>query len=196
MLKPDWLNEVTDVIPMIQEVALSCDEPFREKCFELLLLKALKISKSSDEGALPQQTEEQQLDRQPSQYHLQYQKFLADNNLSHEMIENLIDFESGKIYITRKLGNVKSQGQRIVACLLAIRYAAIEGEFKIPSEELRQQCESLSLNTGNNFRRDMRNTNYNGSIVFDDKGDLWKVTIPGMGFVASIIRGLIDTKQA
>ncbi len=194
MLKPDWLNEIAGIIPAIQAVALSCDEPFQEKCFELLLLKALGTSKSSAEGVPPQRTAEKHLDTQSSQDDLEYQNFLADNDLSHDMIERLIDFESGKI-ITRNLGSVKSQGQRIIACLIAVSYAAIEGEFKIPKDDLRKQCESRSIYNDSNFSKNMRTTHYNGSIVFDDKKDFWKVTIPGISFVASTIRDLLDIKQ-
>lgn len=195
MSKPDWLNEITDIIPMIQEVALSCNEPFQEKCFELLLSNALGISNHPTEIATLQRPKEKQSDLRSSPYDLKYHNFLADNNLSHEMIENLIDLESGKIYVTKKLGNIKSYGQRIVACLIALRYAAIEGEFKIPRDELRQQCESLSLYDGSNFSKNMKNTHYNDSMVFDDNEDFWKVTRPGMGFVASTIRDLLDVKQ-
>ncbi len=194
MLKPDWLNDIAGIIPAIQAIALTCDEPFQEKCFELLLLKVLGTSKSSAESVPPQRTEEKHLGSQSPQDNLDYQNFLADNNLSHDMIERLIDFESGKI-ITRNLRGAKAQSQRIIACLIAVRYAAIEGEFKIPRDDLRQRCESLSCHDSSNFNKNMKNTHYNDSMVFDDKEDFWKVTRPGMGFVASTIRDLLDVKQ-
>lgn len=195
MLKPDWLNKAADLIPMIQEVASSCDEPFQEKCFELLLLKALGASKSSDEDVLPQQTVEKPLELQSSQYNREYQNFLTNNNLSHEMIKKLIDFESGKIYVPKKLGKTKAQSQRIVACLIAVRYAANEGKFKIPRDDLRRQCESLSVYDASNFSAIMKKTYYDDTLAFDDKDDFWKVTIPGISFVASTISDLLDTKQ-
>ena len=42
MKRPKWLQEVEALLPEILGVAKQCDEPFQQKCFELLLTHALK----------------------------------------------------------------------------------------------------------------------------------------------------------
>lgn len=189
-----WLEKIERALPKIQSLALSCKEPFQQKCFELLLLAALQCERPDYQPAPPKQNSVSQGKKSNDNipFTIEYQKFLEHFNLSHEKISNLMDFESGKIY-TKKFGASVSSRQRLIASFLAILHCAKDGNLIVPKEELRQQCESFSSYDSKNFVKIMKTTTTNNqAIVFDDKGDFWKVTPPGEEYIKEMIVGILD----
>lgn len=47
MKRPKWLEEIEAILPEILAVVKQCDEPFQQKCFELLLTHALRDTGAS-----------------------------------------------------------------------------------------------------------------------------------------------------
>jgi hypothetical protein len=187
-----WLDKIGKELPKIQELALSCKEPFQQKCFELLLLATLQQEKSESQKLSGDSKVIKSAEKLP--YTIEYRKFLEHFNLNHEKIANIMDFNSGKIY-TKQLGNTVASRQRMLALLIALMHCAKEGNLIIPKEELRQQCQSFSSYDSNNFAATMRTTATNkNAIVFEDKGDHWKVTPPGEEYVKEMIAGILDNQ--
>jgi hypothetical protein len=188
-----WVAEIEEILPKIQELALLCKEPFQQKCFEILLTAALQrdtnINAKMANNGPPTKTAPAQGE---NPYTLEYQNFLNHFGLDHQKILKIMDLESGKIY-TKKFGTSISSRMRLLASLMALKYCAKEGILKVPKDELRQLCETYSSYDKKNFATIMKSTaTDNKSIVFDDKGEYWKVTPPGEEYINEMIKGIIE----
>lgn len=188
----EWLNDIGKDILKIQEIALKCKEPFQQKCFEILLLNILQGPSSFAEPVRIPSPSGAHVVQNKNPFSIEYQKFLEHFNLSHEKIANIMDFDTGKIF-TKKFGSSLSSRQRLLASLIAIRHCATEGNLIIPKEELRQKCEEFSSYDSKNFVTNMKNTTTNNrTMVFDDKGDSWKVTPLGEEYIKEMINQILE----
>jgi|Deesub1362A_J573_1020465.scaffolds.fasta_scaffold05757_2 ribosomal protein S18 len=185
MTRPQWLEEIASLLPDISELAKQCEEPFREKCFELLLTHALKEITTRETSKRTESSEKSQ-----AQFTQKYQKFLQQYNINHDEIRRLIDFDSGEI-LARNLGKSKAEKQRKLAALIALYHCFIEGELYVPKDELKRHCEQSNVYDVTNFSKYMRNAKHNDSKVFIQHDNGWKVSAPGEEFIVKTIKDLL-----
>jgi|GEM_PF-2217604 hypothetical protein len=198
-MKLRWLEEIEEILPEILAVVKKCDEPFQQKCFEILLTHALKaLGEPKEERAEPSQMDKSTSEAPTSSHGFtqKYQMFLKQNNLREDDINRLIELKSGEILISDLMKKDKAKKQRILAVLIALRHYAIDGEFKVPKDELIEQCKQFDAYDRPNFARNMKNTTHNKSKVFIQKDDGWVVSDPGRAFVVKTIKELLGLSES
>jgi hypothetical protein len=126
MVKINWLQQIESELPEILNVVKKCDEPYRQKCFELIFQHALRsdftqLDPVKMHDALKKDVSDPIKDINPISdvQSRKYEKFLSDFKLEPRLIDNLIDTNSGEI-ICSNLGKKGSDITRNVAVLLAI----------------------------------------------------------------------------
>ncbi len=148
----DWLQQVEQTLPELQRIARQCDPEFRAKCFEVLLLSTLAdlrgeqfVSPGPEPGARPRS-------RVPDDVHKEFSGFLSNHGLSIGDLSRVIDLGSGAILV-RDAGKNKAEGQRILACLIALRHLKAEGALRIPKEELVESCKDWGIYDSGTLQR-------------------------------------------
>jgi len=186
------LDEIKKILPKIREISLQCEEQFQEKCFEILLLDAIQGEKSQNVPLQINNGSSLTSGNIIPKSNLEFQNFIRHYGLDLNKINQVVDLDTGKIY-TKKFGSSVASRQRQIAALIALTNCARNGQFVIQKEELRNQCEDLSSYDSKNFATNMKSTlTEKKAIVFDDKGDYWKVTPPGEEMISAIVKELCD----
>ena len=188
---PEWLNSVRDNLPYLQEIAKECEEPFRVKCFEILLAHSLQMSEGNLGLARIAERQAGSVTQEVGA-HARYENFLRQRNLTHESMKRLIDFESGEILVAG-LGVKKAEVQRKLASLVSVFSLAKSGELAVPWNDLKRVCERAGVYDPGNFAAYMKNARYRNSVVFVEEQNGWKVTTPGEGFVSDTINELLHS---
>jgi hypothetical protein len=198
-MKPFWLEKIDSVLPEIKKVVNNCDEPYRQTCFEILLTYALNsdLIQKSPEQKGPEKRYITSIEKpRIASSNSKFEKFLIDNSISHDSIDNLIDLNSGDI-ISTKLGKKGSDTTRIIAVLISLWHFSKEGEFSFKLTELVDKTKPYGVGC-HNHKRDLRKASFEGKKVFLEDGEIWKIAIPTQGYVIKTIKELIgpvNTKE-
>lgn len=145
----------------IAEIAASVPEPFRDKCFELLLSHLLEASGggASDEGDVGgSKPEEHGLDRgiqdgiTPLPIQSQLRVFMNKTSVTKEELEAVVMFEDGEAHFIREPTpkNVAA-GQMEWALLLALKNAVEHNKLETDPEDVRSMCQEKGFYDRSNF---------------------------------------------
>lgn len=195
-MQPDWLRKIDAELPSIIDIVRKCDDPYRLKCFELLLEYALNTerdisgSKASNNPLQDfKKDDSPKKDTEDNAYQSKkYTAFLSSNGLSHKLIENLIDFDTGEI-ICSKLGSKGSDITRNIAVLLAILHLFKDGELSFTTEELKIRSKAYDV-PYHNQKRDIKKVTYESKKVFIENSGKWVIPIPAQPYLAKIVKEL------
>lgn len=190
MSKPKWLVEASEIIPEIMKVAEKCDEPYKQKCFEILLSHALRAE--GVQVLRPDQPGGVAVPVSVGVASRKFDMFLKQNNWTVETIGNLVDLESGEI-LTMGLGSKRTEVQRKLAVLVAIHGLCKHGELIIPRDHLKKSCVRQGVYDQANFSKNMRTARIKNSVVFVEDASGWKVTGPGEAFVVDTLKELLKS---
>ena len=163
-------ERIKKAVEEIAKIADSCPENYREKCFSILLEKYLGLE-------LPQEGKAGQAKEDLNGHSTGLSKFLTDNGLKAENLENIFHIEKGvcEIIVKDVKTDKKAIGQIRLALLLAIKNSILGKELFVSAEELQQICQTHALYDVSNFRAIMKkNLNLFLPVVKD-----WKLTKPG-----------------
>ena len=195
---PDWLLEAPSIVRAIQEVADACEEPYRLKCFELLLNRWLAASPTRIGG----QTRSAKPDftMLPSGDLIDWEGvqrgFLGPAGLTREALDSVLDLDTGEVLVT-DLGRTGADIQRRLGGLLALYHFIKEGQFVLRQDELVNKCRRYGGVDTSNFTAYMRSAKFQGAAVFVQEGrDAWRVTKPGERFIADIVRTLSRQQES
>lgn len=203
-MKSVWLEKVETELPEILKVVKTCDDPYRSKCFELLLSYALQLTESrkisppefvkkTEDGGVKIEKAIPSIPNTNSSGSQKFDRFLHDNNLSITEIENFMDFDSGEI-IGTKLGAKGSDITRSVAVLLALWHGYKDGEFSFTTDELKIKTKEYGVEF-HNQKRDIKKVSYESKKVFFEKDDSWIVPIPVQAYLAKSIKELNNSSE-
>lgn len=190
-MRPHWLEKINSLLPEIKNVVNNCDESYRQKCFEILLTYALNsdaIQNYPDQKG--PERREMTLTKKPqiTSSHSKFEKFLMDNNISLDSINNLIDLNSGDI-IRTKLGKKGTDTTRIIAVLISLWNFSKEGEFSFKLTDLVNKTKPYGVGC-HNHKRDLRKASFEDKKVFLEDGEIWKIAVPAQGYVIKTIKEL------
>jgi len=195
MIDDSWFEETKKLIGKITELVKECDEPYREKCFEILLMEAIKQtwnpSSARDREKLKVRETPSVIIPGPSSQ--RFEIFLSENGLTVEEIGRVIDINSGAI-LTRNLGSSISDIQRKTAILIAVYHLFKDGELIIPKKELKEWCEKLGAYNVDNFARYMKTAEHDNIVIFVDDKVGWKISAPGEKYLTKVIKELSKPK--
>lgn len=201
----DWKKQIEVELPEILRISKKCDEKFQQKCFELILSRALhstlpELSSNfaEDNDVPPQKVPttrpvENATEKSGAIIDVKFNRFLSENSLSFDVINNLIDLESGQILST-KLGGKGSDINRNVAVLLSLWNFSKNGIFSVSMSKLKEKTKEYGVEF-HNQPRDLRNASFEGRKVYIENGDEWKIPTQNQGYVVETIKELISPKE-
>jgi hypothetical protein len=189
-MKPEWFDTIEEQLPEIEKIVGKVDEKYREKLFEILVAHAIETSSGTitrkDSVSPPVAAGGKETQR--------FSRFLAKYNLSKENIEQLIDLQSGTLLRT-DLGKKTAEIQRAIAVLLSIKHCALENEFNIPREELRELCKTHGTLDASNFASIMKKTVFKGKVVFSPTENGWRIPAVSEDYIADMVKGWISNNE-
>ena len=182
----------TGKLKEITELAESVPEPFRVKCFELLLSHHLSAQEGKDEfkGGSKKETK---TDAPPQKFILpiDVKAFLNQYSLGEASVKKLFFIEGNNIRPIYELKVHKKAAAQIQhALLMSLESALISGEFKFSSAGLRQRCKDLKCFDSANFMATLKNN----SSYFKDLDDEESICLStdGKAELADVIEKLIN----
>ncbi len=182
-----WLSTIRQTISEIEEVLKGLEEPLKTKAFEILLQRVVDNPNTEIQVRPTRMEAESASVASP----VKYQAFLDKLGESEEALRNIMDFDTGYVYMTQ-LGATKAEKQKTLAALIAIRHLRLEGNARIPKEELVAQCKEHDAYDSTNFSTHMRTHKLNNARVFQDEAKHgWSVTRPGEAYLVSRVRDLL-----
>jgi hypothetical protein len=202
-MQQNWLKIIELELPEIIRIVKTCDEQYRQKCFELILIHALNTKENFPSNRLidhdnitgvnliPKQVDVEKI--QDTGFNPKFNRFLSDNNLTLELLNNLIDLDTGEI-ISTKLGNKGSDITRNIAVLISLWHFTKGGEFSFKLNELVEKGKSYGVEF-HNQKRDLKKAIFNDKRVFLENGEDWKIPTQTQGYVVKTIKELTELKN-
>ena len=206
-------EDIKQHISEVVEIAQLCPENLQEKCFEIILLSFLQnrgMKLTPEEGIAqipPRQTVEvglteveeirRQEDIADKDLHVKARRFLKDNKLNVEHLNQLYYKENGDFKpLYDDLGTTKTaESQLRLALLKALENGMINGEFEFKGESVREKCKEYKCYDMNNYTSNFRSR----SSLFDgfekyEGGTSIKLSREGKSKLAEIIKELSGSK--
>lgn len=155
----------------IVKLCESIPEPYREKCFELLLRNALGGSAVSPEetAAIGEATQEASATAGEFILPIDVRAFLSQYGLDETMLWHFFIVEGSEIrpiYKLRATKKAKAQSQH--ALLMSLENALVSGQFEVGIETLRDRCKDQKTYDGANFMKNIKNN----STIFKEVDDV------------------------
>jgi hypothetical protein len=189
-MKLIWLEKVDSVLPEIRKVVNNCDEPYRQKCFEILLTYALNSDLIQSRSESKKERDEKTLIEESPVVlsNSKFNKYLIDNGISLESINGLIDLNSGDI-LSNNLGKNSPDITKNIAILISLWHFSKDGEWSFEKNELIKKTKPYGVKFHNHFR-DIKKVAFEGKKVFLCDGKICKIPIPSLGYVTKTINEL------
>jgi hypothetical protein len=204
-------NDLKERIKEFSSIAKSCPENLQEICFELLLKDYLsQIKAPIQKSSQPQHTdqsksddsaqnavieeESSQEDFKITDLHVKARKFLSDQDLNIDHINQIFYKEGEKVEpLFDDLKTTKSaESQTRIALLQALKYAISSGSFEFDGETVREETVVRKCYDASNFTANFKNnkTFFEGFEKYDKKSAKIKLSKYGRDELAAIIRDL------
>jgi hypothetical protein len=162
----------------VLEIAEKCPEPYRVKCFEVLL-KTLASEQPRETGASPVEAADVKATGVP---------FFAQQNIQDEQWQKVFHSDGKNFGIIVNDLKEKSTAKKQIklALLLGIKSLLETSEPIIQKESLIELCKRYSCFDSSNFAQHMKNN----KLLFLNRGNNWSLTIPGQQEAAKVIKEL------
>ncbi len=154
-------ESLKDDIKQISEIANSVPEPFREKCFEVLLQNLL--SQQITPQSKPKEAEQQQPPepRVPGSVKVSFpaavKVFMRKTGVTENDLNAILLYENNDVlFILEPQTTVVGQGQIEWALLLALKKAILSNEFTVDPEDVRSICKEKGFYDANNFAKNFK----------------------------------------
>lgn len=186
---PIWLKEIENTLGQILRVVEGCPPEHRPKLFELLVTHALMQTGPARREQVP--PDDGRGGRKSG-----LEEFLAELGISSDSLAAVLDVESGDVHVRDLKARTASDKQRKLAALIAATCYAQGRGFIVPRQALQKKCEDYSIYDVDHFARNMRKAVYARAAVFAPTSDGWRVTKPGEGFVADVLKELVALRES
>lgn len=193
-------HEVTE----IAGIAASVPEPFRDKCFELLLSHLLQGTGSSTSGDKDRLDSEQDDggtgDRErddattPLPIQSQLRVFMSKTGVTKEDLEQVVMFDDGEAHFIREPTpkNVAA-GQMEWALLLALKNAVEHNKFEADPEAVRSICQEKGFYDRNNFSATFKKPAYSSLFrkPLEGQGEPQPLSSDGQMSLGKLVKSLV-----
>ncbi len=145
-------EELKREIRAIAEIANTVPEPFREKCFEILLQNLLdsEKAKSRKEDTATPEEEKKQPSKVPTP--AQIRVLMSKTGVTQEHLESIVLIENGECHFVREPKPRKvARGQVEWALLLALRNGILNNSLSVDPEDVRSICQEKGFYDAKNF---------------------------------------------
>ncbi len=154
-------QKLKDEIKEIAAIAAEVPDPFREKCFELLLTNLIAVERRPAEGRSKDIQSPPPADStgdggtlpKPSQIRV----FMTKTGVTDDQLKKVVMFEDAQIRFIREPSPAKvAQGQIEWALLLALKNAFEKNEFTVDPEAVRSVCQEKGFYDAANFAKNFK----------------------------------------
>lgn len=154
-------QKLKEEIKEIAAIAAEVPEPFKQKCFELLLTnliggepRAPEEKRKVDQPQLPaDSTGDGGTLPKPSQIRV----FMTKTGVTEDLLKKVVMFEDSEIHFIREPSPSKvAQGQIEWALLLALKNAFEKNEFTVDPEAVRSVCQEKGFYDAANFAKNFK----------------------------------------
>lgn len=154
------LNEIADI-------AASVPEPFREKCFEVLLRHLLDdvtppkrdLRKKAHDEPLEEDSDEMRVSKIPVKAQLRV--FMHRTGVTLQQLDEVVLVDGDDVHFVREPAHgTVAKGQMEWALLLALRQAIQANEFSTDPEDLRSICQEKGFYDKANFAKILKRPPY------------------------------------
>ena len=207
-------DNLKTVVKEFVDIAKTCPENLQEKCFELLLNNFLLSQVESDNSSQVKQkakpknnvdeekqtnddgkdSSEEQEDFALKDLHVKTRKFLTDNGLSIDHVNQIYYKEGDKVEpLFDDLKTTKlSESQIRISLLRAFQNAIPTGDFSFNGEEVRAETELRKCYDAPNFTKNFKTSKnlFEGFEKYDKKTPIVKLSNDGKKELATIIKDL------
>jgi hypothetical protein len=182
----------TEKLKEITELAESVPEPFRLKCFELLLSHHLSAQETKhDTKVTPKGETKTEFPKHTFVLPIDVKAFLNQYSIDEAVLSKLYFIEGNNV---RPIYNLKAHKKAAAqiqhALLMSLENALINGEFRFNIEALRQRCKDLKCFDAANFMAILKKN----SSLFKDLDDEEAVFLStdGKAELANVIEELVN----
>ena len=201
-------EKLKEEIKEIAAIAADVPEPFRDKCFEILLnnligkpapvplgkpaaatLEDQPSGSSSGDGGVAANPADGTTLPKPSQIRV----FMTKTGTTEDELKKVVMFDDGKIHFIREPDSAKiAQGQIEWALLLALKNAFERNEFTADPEDVRSICQEKGFYDNNNFSANFKKPKnaelFRGAM--EGQGEAQALTSEGHTALARVIKTL------
>lgn len=188
-------------IKEIAEIAGALPEPFKEKCFEILLNNFLTCSRVKIKGKETKPDEEKQKRDSESQdipIPSQARVFMQRTGITIDQLKKLLIYEDNDIHFIKEPehGTV-AKGQIEWALLLALKNGLLKNSFETDPEDVRSVCQDKGFYDRANFTAIFkRSTNAKFfKKLLKPQGDPQSLTNAGQIELAKVIKQLVGATE-
>lgn len=186
-------EKIRQNIQAIVEISNNVPDPFKEKCFELLLTSLITESELIDKEQSDVINNKDKKDsngaRLPTPAVVKV--FMQRNKITEEELSAVLFHENGEIYFVKE-PNTKtiSQGQIEWALLLALKKAFVANEFTVDPEDVRSICQEKGYYSQTNFAANFKNNAKLFKNPMKSQGEPQLLTPEGQASLAALIKTL------
>jgi len=196
------MKEISAKVREFVEIAKLCPDNLQEKCFEVLLSKHLDQiqGKPVDDSAIGDQggedgaREVSQEDLSGSNLHVKAKRFLKNNKLAIEHINQIFYKEGDRILpLYDDLRSTKaSECQIRIGLLIALKNAIQNGNFQFSGEVVREECGIRKCYDQNNFAANFKNNTelFEGFEKYKKQLPIIQLSSEGKAKLAELIKEL------
>lgn len=186
----------------IAEIAASVPEPFRDKCFELLLSHLLGASSGGSAGEADERGSIQenagggggtQDGITPLPIQSQLRVFMNKTGVSKQELESVVMFEDGEAHFIREPTpkNVAA-GQMEWALLLALKNAVENNKLETDPEDVRSMCQEKGFYDKSNFSANFKKPANSALFrkALEGQGEPQPLSNDGQAALAKLVKAL------
>lgn len=196
-------KELKDEIESIASISNSVPEPFRDKCFELLLSHLLDShtpkkevtekhegKEKDEESAIKLITNGSATIPTPSQVKV----FMQKTGVTMEDLKRVVIFEDDDVHFVQEPTTQKiARGQIEWALLLALRNGIVSNALSVDAESVRSICQDKGFYDKGNFSKNFKNNSTLFQAPLEPQGDAQKLSGEGQKELGKLIKELAGT---
>jgi len=200
--RPMDYAKLKDELKEIAEIAGQLPEPFREKCFEILLQRLLaeSVRSSPNEQKAPEPHLHQPTPVPPTPpapaslpMNTQIRVFMQRTGVTKDDLERVVLVEGSEVHFLREPAHgTVAKGQMEWALLLALKNAFVANEFSTDPEDVRSICQEKGFYDRPNFAAIFKRDPYAGYFkqALQPQGPRQPLTNDGQIALAELLRNL------
>lgn len=191
-------TKLKNEIKEIADIASSVPDPFKEKCFEVLLSKLLEtpLKKENGKGETPPPPPPPPGGELPISTQLRV--LMQRTGISEEEVKAILMYADGEVHFIKEPPSSKiADGQAAWSLLLALKNCILNNNLSVDPEDVRSICQEKGFYDRANFAAIFKRPKYSKLFkgLMEPQGEPQALTGDGETELANLIRTLSSMKS-
>ena len=198
----DYSNLKNEIME-ITSIATSIPEPFRAKCFEILLTHLVAVTSKKNDIGTPQKLQngkglENDETKPPLTTSISFpasvRAFMKKTEITDDELAKAVYYDDEEFhFLVEPSTKTVSRGPIEWALLLALRNGIMSNNFAVDPEDVRSMCQEKGYYDATNFWKAFKSTKNKALFAGELKaqGDARKLTSSGQEELAKFLRDLV-----